>query len=449
MEIPETRYAKSGAVHIAYQVIGDGPRDLVYVPGFVSHLEVAWEQPRFERLIRRLASFARVILLDKRGTGLSDPVPLNALPTLEQRMDDLTAVLDAVGSPRTALLGVSEGASLSVLFAATHPHRTTALLLYGGWARTLFAPDYPWGMRPEAFDEVVASTEAGWGRGLSIDRIAPTVAADEHTRRWWARWERLSASPATAAALVRLAFEGDVRGVLPALRVPTLVLHRADDAWVLVQHGRFLGDRIGGARYVELPGSDHTPWAGDQDALVDEIEGFLTGRRPVAVADRVLSTVLFTDIVGSTDLAAALGDARWRSVLADHDGVVRRQLERFRGNEVKTTGDGFLATFDGPARAVRCAEAIRDGVAALDLRLRTGLHTGEIEIVGDDVGGIAVHIAARVMALAGTDEVLVSSTVKDLVVGSGIEFEDRGTHALKGVPGEWRLFAVSSATGTI
>ena len=442
MDIPETNYAKAGNVHIAYQVIGDGPSDLLYIPGFVSHLEVSWEQPAFERFVRRLASFSRVILVEKRGTGLSDPVPLDALPTLEQRMDDLRAVLDEVGSERPALLGVSEGAALSILFAATHPERTRAMVLYGGWARTLRGPDYPWGQPEERFEQVVASTEAGWGRALAIDLIAPSYAHDQEFRRWWSRWERLAASPAMAAALVRLAFQGDVREILPALRVPTLILHRSGDLWVPVEHSRYLGERIPGARFVELPGADHTPWLGDQDALLEEIEHFLTGRWPVPDPDRILATVLFTDIVGSTDRAAELGDRRWKELLGEHDRIVRRQLERFRGREVHTTGDGFLATFDGPARAVRCAEAIREGLRAREIEIRAGIHTGEIELIGDDVGGIAVHIGARVMAMAGPGDILASSTVKDLVAGSGITFEDRGVHDLKGVPGEWRLFAV-------
>jgi pimeloyl-ACP methyl ester carboxylesterase len=443
--VPETHYAKSAGVHIAYQVVGSGPFDLVFIPGFVSHLEVSWEQPAFERFIRRLAAFSRVILVEKRGTGLSDPVPLDALPTLEQRMDDLRAVLEAVDSERAALFGISEGCAIGALFAATHPTMTTALVLYGGWARTLWAPDYPWGTPPETFEQIALATEQRWGRGLGLELIAPSLVADDSMRRWWARWERLAASPAVAAALLRLAFEGDVRDVLPALRVPTLVLHRADDHWVPVEHGRYLGKHIPGAIYVELPGSDHTVWIGDQDAVLQEIEHFLTGTRPAPEPDRVLATVLFTDIVDSTKRAASLGDREWRDLLARHHAVVRDRLARFRGREVDTTGDGFLAIFDGPARAIRCAHEMVDAVRMLGIDLRAGLHTGEIELTDGDVQGIGVHIGARVSALAGAGEVLVSSTVKDLVTGSGIEFQDRGFHALKGVPGDWHLFAVKSA----
>jgi pimeloyl-ACP methyl ester carboxylesterase len=442
MEAPETRYAKTGLVHIAYQVVGTGPIDLVYVPGFVSHLEVAWENVAYERFVRRLATFSRVILMDKRGTGLSDPVPLQDLPTLEQRMDDLLSVLDATGSERAVPLGVSDGCPLSILFAATHPARTTALVLYGGWARTLSAPDYPIGRDRGDFEELVERTEAEWGHGRALRLVNPSVADDPYIQRWWSRWERMAASPATAAGLLRLAFEGDVRAVLPTVRVPTLVLHRADDGWVPVHHGRYLGEHIPGARYVELPGSDHTPWIGDQDQVTDEVETFLTGHRPAPEPDRILATVLFTDIVESTRVAAQLGDRRWREVLAEHNALVRNKLDRHRGREVHTAGDGFLATFDGPARAIRCAFEISTGVRELGIEVRAGLHAGEIELAGEDIQGIAVHIGARVAATAGAGEILVSSTVKDLVSGSGFEFEDRGLHALKGVPGEWRLFSV-------
>lgn len=331
---------------------------------------------------------------------------------------------------------------MSILFAATHPARTTALVLYGGWARTLSAPDYPIGRDRGDFDELVERTEAEWGHGRALRLVNPSVADDPYIQRWWSRWERMAASPATAAGLLRLAFEGDVRAVLPTVRVPTLVLHRADDGWVPVHHGRYLGEHIPGARYVELPGSDHTPWIGDQDQVTDEVETFLTGHRPAPEPDRILATVLFTDIVESTRVAAQLGDRRWREVLAEHNALVRNKLDRHRGREVHTAGDGFLATFDGPARAIRCAFEISTGVRELGMEVRAGLHAGEIELAGEDIQGIAVHIGARVAAMAGAGEILVSSTVKDLVSGSGFEFEDRGLHALKGVPGEWRLFSV-------
>ena len=440
---PETRYARSEDVHIAYQVVGVGPRDLVLVPPFVSHVEHYWEDPLVTRFLTRLASFARLILFDKRGTGLSDRVPPDRLPTLEQRMDDVRAVMDAAGSRQAALFGLSEGGPMGALFAATYPERTTALVLYGTFASTVRDAAYPWAMDPQERRKVIEAIPEQWGRGTYAELLAPTLASDERFRSWWARLERLGASPGAAMALRRMNGQIDIRQTLSAIRVPTLVLHRTGDLDTSIEEGRYLAAHIPGARFVDLPGADHLPWAGDQDVLLDEVEEFLTGTRPAAEPDRVLATVLFTDIVSSTERAAELGDRRWRDVLFSHHAVVRRELDRFRGREVKTVGDGFLATFDGPARAVRCACAIRDGVGALGLSLRAGLHTGECELIGDDVGGIAVHIGARVAARALTGEVLVSSTVKDLVVGSGIDFQDRGAHRLKGVPGSWRLFAVN------
>jgi pimeloyl-ACP methyl ester carboxylesterase/class 3 adenylate cyclase len=431
---PETRYAKSGDVHIAYQVVGSGPTDLVLVPGFISHIEEWWEEPLSARFLERLASFSRLILFDKRGTGLSDREA--GVPTLEQRMDDVRAVLAAAGSERAAVLGVSEGGAMSALFAATYPERTAALVLYG-----TFAEFCSWVPTPEHLEHFLHAIDEGWGTGRSLPHFAPSVADDSRFRRWWARYERLGASPGAAMALMRMNSEIDVRHVLPAIRVPTLVLHRTGDVTVDVEAGRYQAAHIPGATYVELPGVDHLPFVGDAEAVLDEIEEFLTGARPVAEPDRVLATVLFTDVVGSTELAARLGDRRWRDLLDAHHAAVRRQLDRFRGREVKTVGDGFLATFDGPARAIRCADAIRASVRTLGLEVRAGLHTGEVELIGDDVGGIAIHVGARVAALAGPGEVLVSSTVKDLVAGSGLRFEDRGTHRLKGVPEGWRLFA--------
>lgn len=440
---PETRYAKSGEVNIAYQVVGDGPRDLVLVPGWVSNIEVLWEEPALARFLRRLASFSRLILFDKRGTGLSDRVA--DMPTLEIRMDDVRAVMDAVDSERAALLGYSEGGPMCALFAATYPARTSALIMGGSYARRTWAPDYPWAPTPEEHQSFLEKCQREWGGPVGLEIRAPSVARDERFRQWWARYLRMSASPGANLALLRMNAEIDIRHVLPAIRVPTLVLHSVGDPGIDVRGGRYLGEKIPGAKYVELPGNDHLPWLSDAEAILDEVEEFLTGVRHGAEPDRVLATVLFTDIVRATERAAALGDRRWRDLLDSHHALVRRELARFRGREVDTTGDGFLATFDGPARAIRCACAVSEGARELDLEIRAGLHTGECELIGDKVGGIAVHIGARVAASASPGEVLVSSTVKDLVAGSGLRFVDRGVHALKGVPGEWRLFAVHRA----
>jgi pimeloyl-ACP methyl ester carboxylesterase len=439
---PETSYAKSGDVSIAYQVAGEGALDVVFVMGWVSHLDLFWEEPSFARFLTRLGSFSRLILFDKRGTGLSDRVPTDRLPTLEQRMDDVRAVMDAVGSERAALVGVSEGAPMCTLFAATYPERTSALVMIGGYARRLRGDDHPWAPTIEDRQAYLEELERTWGGPVGIEARMPSVANDERVRRWWATYLRMSASPGAVAALTRMNLDLDVRHVLPSIRVPTLVVHRSGDRLLPVENGRYLAANIPGARYVELPGDDHLPFAGDQDAILDEIEEFLTGVRRGPEPDRVLATVLFTDIVGSTEQAARLGDREWRALLDRHHDLVRRELGRWRGHEVDTVGDGFLATFDGPGRAVRCACAIRDGVRSLGLEIRAGLHTGEVELHGTDVTGIAVHIGARVAAFAPAGEVLVSSTVKDLVSGSGIDFEERGAHALKGVPGEWQLFAV-------
>ncbi len=440
--LPETRYARSGDVHIAYQVVGEGPTDLVFVPGWVSNVEVLWEEPRVARFLERLASFARVILFDKRGTGLSDPVPEDGLPTLEQRMDDVRAVMDAAGSARAALFGFSEGGSMSVLFAATYPERTLALVTFGIFASRVWSEDYPWAPTPEQREAWLSLIERDWGRDADLATLAPSVAEDAAFRRWFGRYMRLSASPRAAVALGRMNTRIDVRDVLPTIRVPTLVMHRRDDADARVEEARYIAARIPGARLVELDGADHLVFTGDADAVLGEIEEFLTGARGGTDADRVLTTVLFTDVVDSTRRAAELGDRAWSELLERHHALVRRELARFRGTEVGTTGDGFLATFDGPARAVRCAAAITAAVTALGLRVRAGVHTGEVERRADDVRGLAVHVGARVCALAGPGEVLVSRTVRDLVSGSGLAFAPRGSHALKGVPGEWDLFAV-------
>jgi pimeloyl-ACP methyl ester carboxylesterase len=440
--VPQTRYAKSGDLNIAYQVVGDGPLDLVYVPGWISNVELMWEEPAHAHVLGRLAAFSRLILFDKRGTGLSDPVPLDRLPTLEERMDDVRAVMDAVGCERAAIFGFSEGGVMSVLFAATYPHRTTALAVYGTFAKRIWSPDYPWAPTPEARQRELEDLERNWGERMDLDQLAPSES--EAFKNRLASYFRRSASPGAAVALLRMNTQHDIRHVLPSIRVPTLVLHRVDDRDVKVEEGRWIAAQIPGAKYVELPGDSHTLWGGDTDAVVDELQEFLTGVRRGPDPDRVLATVLFTDIVGSTQKAVELGDRRWRELLSGHDATVRRELERFRGHEVDTTGDGFFATFDGPARAVRCATSIRDAVRALGVEIRAGVHTGECELDGDKVRGIAVHTGARVSAVAQSGEVLVSATVRDLVSGSGIEFEDRGEHALKGV-GERRIYAVVDA----
>jgi class 3 adenylate cyclase len=440
---PTTRYARSGTVNIAYQVVGDGPRDLVYVGGWVTHLESGWDEPLLARFRRRLASFSRLILFDKRGTGMSDRVPDANLPTLEERMDDVRAVMDAVGSERAALFGHSEGASMATLFAATYPQRTTALVTFGAFACRLRNPEYPWAPTREEREHLYEIIERDWGGDVDMSDLAPSMAHDEGFRRRLSTYVRLSASPGAALALARMNSEIDVRNVLPAIRVPTLILHRTGDRDSNIEEGRYIAARIPDAKFLELPGPDHLPWVGDQGEVVDEIEEFLTGIRPAPEPDRVLATVLFTDIVGSTQRAASLGDHAWRDLLEQHHASVRRELEHFRGQEITTTGDGFLATFDGPARAVRCAVAIRDRLRESGLEVRAGVHTGECERMGDNIGGLAVHIGSRVAGLAGPGEVLASSTVKDLVAGSGIVFEDRGAHPLRGVPGEWRVFRVA------
>jgi class 3 adenylate cyclase len=444
VERSETRYARSGEVSIAYQVVGDGPFDLVYVPGFVSNIELMWEEPGLARFLERLASFSRLILFDKRGTGLSDPVPTDRLPTLEERMDDVRAVMDAVGSGRAALLGHSEGGNMCVLFTATYPERTTALILVGCYAKRIRSDDYPWAPTVEDRARGIEQTEATWGSPEAFRDLAPSKERDEAFQRWIGRYLRQSASPKAAAALMRMNTKIDVRDVLPTIGVPTLLLYRTHDADVHVDEGRYIGDRIPGARFVELPGEDHLMWTGDVDALLDEIEEFLTGVRRGPDPDRVLATVLFTDVVASTETATRLGDRAWRTILDRHHDVVRRELARWRGREIDTAGDGFLATFDGPARGIRCAVAASEGVRDLGLQIRAGLHTGEVEIAGEDVRGIAVHIGSRVAGLAGPGEVLVSRTVADLVAGSGIVLAERGEHELKGVPGTWLVYAVES-----
>jgi len=438
----ETRYARSGDLRLAYQVHGDGPIDLVFAPGYLSHLEQNQWWPAYAAFLETMASFSRLILFDRRGTGLSDRIL--ALGSFEELMDDIAAVMDAASSQRAALLGAAEGGPMCALFAATFPERTSALVLAASYARRTWAPDYPWGLDEDAQRRILDGYEERWGRpGFGARSIAPSLVDDESFQSWYAQAQRFSGTPASARAWFRITMEIDVRDVLPAIRVPTLVIHRSGDRVIPVESGRYLADHIPDAKYVEIPGEDHFPFVGDVDATVDEVEEFLTGSRRSREPDRVLATVLFTDIVGSTERAAELGDRRWKGLLDGHHRVVRTELESARGKEIRLTGDGFLATFDGPARAIRCAEAIRDGVRALGLEIRAGLHTGEIELTGTGVEGIAVHIGARIAALAGASEILVSSTVKDLVVGSGIDFTDRGVRELKGVPGDWRVYRVA------
>src|SRR2546426_4045513 len=443
---PETRYARSGDVNIAYQVLGNGPIDLVYVPGWVTNIDYAWEEPSLARYYRRLASFSRLILFDKRGTGLSDQTA--KLPTLEQRMDDVRAVMDAVGSKRAALFGASEGGNMCILFAATYPERTSALVTLGIFANRIWDPEYPWAPTPEERQKWYDLLEQEWGGVVDLSTLAPSVANDERFKQWWASFLRLSASPGAALALARTNTQIDVRHILPAIRVPTLVLHRTGDLDVKVEEGRFIAERIPGAKFVELSGRDHLPWVGDQNAILDEVEQFLKNIQQVPEPDRVLATVLFTHTLGPTAGATKLRPPQWRDLLERHYQLVRRELEQFRGHEIETTEDRLLATFDGPARAIRAACGVNDSARLLGIEIRAGLHTGECDVIGNKVGGVTVEIGAHVAVKATSGEILVSSTVKDLVAGSGIRFEDRGAHALKGVAGKWRLFAVKQDNGS-
>jgi class 3 adenylate cyclase len=442
VDTPTTRYARSGDLSIAYQVFGEGDLDLVLVPGFVSHIEVIWEAEPARRFLERLASYARVIIFDRRGSGLSDPVV--GAPTLEVRMDDVRAVMDAAGSERAALVGLSEGVPLSLLFAATYPERVSALVCWGGTARATYADDYPWALPAEALAESAAELLLPtWGDGSIIEIVAPSVGDNPQAQEFMGRLQRATASPGMMMQLAAMYLELDMREVVPTIHTPALVLHRTRDRLVDVRNGRWLAEHLPNAKLVELEGDDHAPYFDHVDDWHGEVQEFLTGARAAPVSERILATVLFTDIVDSTKTAAELGDHRWREVLEGHQQVVRRALERFAGREVKTTGDGFLATFDGPARAIQCAEEIIDSSRPLGIEIRAGLHTGECEVMGDDIGGIAVHIAARVSGHAGAGDVVVSRTVKDLVAGSGIAFADRGTHELKGVPDDWQLLAVA------
>jgi class 3 adenylate cyclase len=438
---PVARYAKSGDLHIAYAVEGDGPIDLVWIPPWVSQVEYLWAEPSLERVMARLTEFARVITFDRRGSGLSDP--LFGAPTLEDQIDDVLAVMDAAGSESAAICGTLEGGPMAALFAATHPERAKALILYATFARATWAPDYDWAWSAEVRDRHMDELISHWGEGRVAAGVAPSQRADPGFMEWAGRLERLAASPSTIRRIFELIGEFDVRDVLPSIRVPTLVMHRSGDSFIKVEHSRYIASKVPGARYVELEGEDNMFSVGDWEALIGELEEFLTGTRHEREPDRMLATVLFTDICDSTRRAAELGDRGWRFLLERHDALFRQALQRHRGREVKRTGDGFLATFDGPARAIRCAASVAEAMGSLGLQIRAGLHTGELEVMDGDLGGLAVHIASRVMSHAGPNEVLVSGTVKDLVVGSGIDFEERGERELRGVPGEWRLYAVT------
>jgi len=444
MNIPETKFTQNGEISIAYQVVGNGPLDLVIVPGFVSHLEQAWEDPSYSRFLMQLASFSRLILFDKRGTGLSDRI--GGIPTLEERMDDVRAVMDSVDSQQAALFGISEGGPMSVLFAATYPERATALVLYGSIAKGSWAPDYPWGgdIEDEGTKAWLEGWRTEWGGVYEIETWAPSMADDEVFRQWWAKYLRLSASPSAVIKVFEMNMGIDIRDILPAIQIPTIVLHRTGDQAVEIGGGQYLAENIPGAKFLELSGEDHLWWVGDSESIVNEIQEFLTGEQPPIEIDRVLATVLFTDIVDSTKRTAEMGDSRWKDVLDIHNAVMVKEINRFRGRTIRSTGDGYLAVFDGPGRAIRCGTAVRNELGQHGIEIRTGLHTGEIDLMGDDVGGIAVNIAARVLAEATDNEVWVSRTVKDLVVGSGFTFEERGTHNLKGVPGEWSLYSVEA-----
>jgi class 3 adenylate cyclase len=441
---PVTRYAMSGDLHIAYQVFGGGPIDLVYAPGFISHVEMNWELPYWVNIFRRLSQFCRVIVFDKRGTGLSDRV--GGWPTLEERMDDVRAVMDAAECERAALLGVSEGGPMCMVFAALYPDRASSLVLRGTGPRFATGPDWPWGWTEEAVAPQLDLAEQNWGTGTVLPYFIQGVSDDERAQEETGRYERFAASPGAARQLLEMNLRVDIRSVLSSISAPTLVIHRSGDYITPIEGARYTAEHIANASLVELPGDFHlSARPGDEDEAMDLVEQFLTGTRSDHEIDRVLATVLFTDIVGSTERASALGDHAWRDLLDRHDRLTRKEIERFSGREIKTLGDGFLAAFDGPGRAVRCARAITEEASRIGIEVRCGLHAGECELRDNDLAGIAVHIGARIGGLAQPGEVLVSTTVKDLVIGSGIEFRDRGTHALKGIPDRWQLYRVASA----
>src|SRR5262245_1971386 len=437
---PRTRYAKCGDINIAYQVTGDGPIDIVYVPGWISNVDYEWEYPPLARLIERISQFSRLIRFDKRGTGLSDREV--GFPTLEQRMEDVQAVMDAVGSERAVLYGHSEGGNMSILFAATYPDRTAALILYGCQARGAWAPDYPWAPTKEQTDKILAELARDWGGVVDLSEGAPSLANDQLLQEWTAAYLRYAASPKAAITMWKLGTEVDVRGILSSIAVPTLVLQKDHDRWVKPEEGRYLASNIPNAKFVLLPGTDHIIWGDGQDRLIDEIEEFVTGVPPVQSYERVLLTVLFTDIVGSTRLAADKGDQQWKDLLQKHDDMARSEFRRHGGTEVKSTGDGFLASFAGPTPAIKCAIAIRDRMATLSVPIRASIHTGECDVRAGDLSGLAVHLTSRLLAHTGEGEVIVSRTVKDLLVGSEFKFDDRGETALRDIPGVWQIYAV-------
>jgi pimeloyl-ACP methyl ester carboxylesterase/class 3 adenylate cyclase len=443
---PKTRYARCSEdtvpCHIAYQELGDGPEDIVFMSAWFSHVDGRWEEPRFAAMLRRIASFGRLLVFDKRGSGASDPLP-TVEPTWEDWADDVRAVMDAAGSERATVIGVGDSGPFAMLFAATYPQRVRSLVLVNTGARLVRDADYPWGMSADDVEEFLERAQESWGTGGLADVFAPSVAGDTRYAEWWAKYQRMSASPGRSAAMARLIFQIDARRVLGAIHVPTLVVHRRDYRFFPVEMGRYVAEHIAGAKFIEVPGADGFVYLGDAASILDPIEEFVTGAKRAPDVDRVLATVLLTDIVGSTDLAGQLGDHRWRTLLDTHDDVIRRALVQYRGTLHRTTGDGMLATFDGPARAIRSAFAIRQELADADLPIRAGLHTGEVELRGQEIGGINVHIAARISALAGRDEVLCSRTVKDLVTGSEIRFEPRGIHELKGVQQAWEVYAVA------
>jgi class 3 adenylate cyclase/pimeloyl-ACP methyl ester carboxylesterase len=440
---PETRYAKKDGVHIAYQVVGEADLDLLLVSAWFSHLEARWEIPGFAHYLRRLSSFSRLISFDKHGIGLSDPIPLDRLPPLEEWMDDVRAVLDAIGCDRAAVMGANEGSLMAAFFAATYPERVTALVLANATARPAWAADHPWGRPPDAVEALVGLIEQTWGKGDVMAALNPSIANDQNALEAWGRFMRLSASPAVAAAVTRMAFELDVREILPAISAPTLVVQRRGNPLIPPESGRDVARRIPGAKFVEVPGDDYGFAVGDVDVVIDEVEEFLTGTRHRPAGDRILTTILFTDIVDSTTRAVELGDERWRELLGAHEAFAEREVAKFGGVIADFAGDGLLARFDGPARAVRCAFALRHLLRNFSVEIRAGLHTGEVERRGDRVAGIGVHIASRILSLAGPGDVLVSRTVRDLVAGSGLQFIDRGTHALKGIPDELHILAAS------
>ena len=436
--MPETRYARFGDVHLAYQTVGDGPVDVVLVGDWFGNVELMWEGAALADALRRIASFSRLIIFDKWGVGLSDPVPLDHLPSLEEWMDDVRVVMDDAESKEAVVIGVGAGGPMVMQFAASHPHRVRGLVLINSYARLAQAEDYRMGVPDALRDQILAEPASSEATATAL--AGPS--ADPRFQAWWTRYQRASASPGSAAAMRRMMWEVDVRSVLPAVQAPTLVIHRREDPWIRLAHGRYLAEHISGAELRIVNGGEDLFYLGDVDEILDEVEEFVTGVRPAARADRVLATVLFTDLVDSTRLAADLGDRRWRQVLDEHDRIVRDAIDRHRGVYIDAAGDGILATFDGPARAIRCACEVRDRLAAIDLPVRAGLHTGEIELRGSNIGGLAVHIGSRISALAGGEEIFVSSTVRDLVAGSGFRFVDLGEHDLKGVPDRWRIYAL-------